>query len=81
MIEDIVHFTNMEAESRRHEAAPYVLREWIDTCPEEIWAYIGLLIATGVHRSNDVDLYAIYGAKIVDQPSSAQRWAKNVSSC
>jgi len=56
MVDEVVKFTNLEAESTRSESAQYVLREWIDTCSEEIHAYIGLLIAAGVHRSNDVDI-------------------------
>lgn len=56
MITDIVNFTNLEASSKMSDSAPYILREWIDTCPEEIYAYIGLLIAAGVHRSNNVDI-------------------------
>ena len=80
MINDIVQFTNMEAQARRGEgAAPYVYQEWIDTFPEEMYAYIGLLIAPGVHRSNDMDLRDLWNENR-GRPFFARQWDESGSS-
>lgn len=65
MIEDVVISTNKEAAICLQDpnCPVYIHREWVETCVEEMYAYIGLLIYAGVSKSNDMDVHDLWSEK------------------